>query len=135
MFCPAFATLNSLAEDEYEHQRQLVLHSSFDDVTDLNLFGADGDDGWIYTAESTLRKHAQVQNRCRDKAEIAKGEGTSRDCFRYSNKTEKGSGPEPAEVCVSGMRRELDCEQVWSTAWHSRHKEREAASHASAHRF
>lgn len=54
------------AEDSSQINNHLLFHSTFDDMTDVNLFGADNDAGWIYTAESTKRSKVLMYNRCRE---------------------------------------------------------------------
>jgi len=80
--------------------RGLLLLSTFDDTTDLNLFGAQHA-GWIHTAESTRRAMVWVNNRCPE-ATIVKDIGKKGDCFKFAEPTKKvlyyqgtGSLPNP----------------------------------------
>ena len=66
----------------------LLFYSSFDDTTDVNLFGPDNDAGWIYTAESTRRTQVLMNNRCPE-VSIAAGEGKLRDCLKFSDRSKQ----------------------------------------------
>ena len=68
----------------------LLFYSSFDDTTDVNLFGPDNDAGWIYTAESTRRAQVLMNNRCPE-VSIAAGEGKLRDCLKFSDRSKQFS--------------------------------------------
>lgn len=66
----------------------LLFYSSFDDTTDVNLFGPDNNAGWIYTAESTRRAQVLMNNRCPE-VSIAAGEGKLRDCLKFSDRSKQ----------------------------------------------
>jgi hypothetical protein len=63
----------------------MILHASFDDVTDLNLFDKNG---WIYTAASPKRDNAK-QGLNVDSVSIAKGQGRYRDALKFSAKSDQ----------------------------------------------
>lgn len=75
------------AEDSSQVDNGLLFHSTFDDTTDVNLFGPDDDAGWIYTAESTKRANVLMQNRSPE-VTIARGEGKIGDCLKFAEKIE-----------------------------------------------
>ena len=75
------------AQDSSQVDNHLLFHSTFDDTTDVNLFGPDNDAGWIYTAESTKRAKVLMHNRC-PAVSIATNDGKFGDCLQFSEKTE-----------------------------------------------
>lgn len=82
-----FCMLNCAhAEDSSQVDNHLLFHSTFDDTTDVNLFGPDSDAGWIYTAESTKRANVLMLNRCAE-VSIANGDGKICDCLKFAEKT------------------------------------------------
>ena len=74
------------AQDSSQVDNHLLFLSTFDDTTDVNLFGPDNDAGWIYTAESTKRTRVLLDNRCPE-VSIAKDDGKIGDCLRFAEKT------------------------------------------------
>lgn len=78
----------SAAQNGFDFDIDILFLSTFDDTTDANLFGADNDAGWIYTADSTKRLEVQVMNRCPE-VSIAEGGGIMRDSLRFSGPSEK----------------------------------------------
>ena len=74
------------AQDSSQVNNHLLFLSTFDDTTDVNLFGPDNDAGWIYTAESTRRAKVLMDNRCPE-VSIAKNDGKIGDCLRFAEKT------------------------------------------------
>lgn len=74
------------AQDSSQINNHLLFLSTFDDTTDVNLFGPDNDAGWIYTAESTKRANVLMHNRCPE-VSIAKDDGKIGDCLRFAEKT------------------------------------------------
>lgn len=74
------------AQDPSQVDDHLLFHSTFDDTTDVNLFGPDNDAGWIYTAESTQRANILMLNRC-PAVSIAKADGKLGDCLKFADKT------------------------------------------------
>lgn len=74
------------AQDSSQVDDHLLLHSTFDDTTDLNLFGADNDAGWIHTAESTRRVKVLTHNQC-PAVSIARDDGKIGDCLKFAKKT------------------------------------------------
>lgn len=75
------------AQDSSQVNNHLLFHSTFDDTTDVNLFGPDNDAGWIYTAESTGRAKVLMQNRC-PAVSIARADGKLGDSLKFTEKTE-----------------------------------------------
>lgn len=77
----------SNADESSKPIRGLVFHASFDGVTDVNLFPADGD-GWAYTADSPAMK-VVTQGLTIPEVSIAKDAGRLGDALRFSAKTSK----------------------------------------------
>lgn len=73
-------------QETHQVDDHLLFHSTFDDTTDVNLFGPDNDAGWIYTADSTRRFRVLMNNRC-PSVTIAKSEGKIRDCLNFASTT------------------------------------------------
>lgn len=73
------------AQDSSQVDSYLLFLSTFDDTTDVNLFGPDNDAGWIYTAESTKRAKVLMNNRCPE-VSIARDEGKIGDCLKFTEK-------------------------------------------------
>ncbi len=80
------AQAQELSQELSQVDNQLLFHSTFDDTTDVNVFGPDNDAGWIFTAESTKRANVLMLNRCPE-VSIAKGDGTTGDCLKFADKT------------------------------------------------
>ena len=76
------------AADRFDALKHLLFLTTFDDTTDVNLFGPDNDAGWIYTAESPRRATTLMNNRC-ESVTIAKGQGKMRDCLRFGEQTRR----------------------------------------------
>ncbi len=76
------------AEEQFHPHDHLLFLTTFDDTTDVNLFGPDNDAGWIYTADSTRRATTLMQNRCASVG-IAEGQGKLRDCLRFGEQTRR----------------------------------------------
>jgi hypothetical protein len=76
------------AQDRFDADRSMIFLSTFDSVTDVNLFGADEKGGWIYTAESTERKNVLVQNRCKH-VTIAENQGKLGDSLQFSKTSDQ----------------------------------------------
>jgi hypothetical protein len=88
--CLTFAFLSlaavSQTDDSVHIDSHLSLLSTLDDTADVNIFGADNDAGWIYTAESTKRAKVLMNNRC-PTVSIAKGDGKFGDSLQFKDKT------------------------------------------------
>lgn len=90
-FCLLVALFGMLdyatAQDASHINDHLLFLSTFDDTTDVNLFGPDNDAGWIYTAESTKRVKVLMNDRCAE-VSIDKAAGKIGDCLTFAAKTE-----------------------------------------------
>ncbi len=75
------------ADENRKPIRGLIFHASFDGVSDVDLFAADGD-GWAYTADSPAMK-VVTQGLTIPEVSIAKNAGRLGDALRFSAKTSK----------------------------------------------
>ncbi|MEZ6133540.1 MAG: family 16 glycoside hydrolase [Pirellulaceae bacterium] len=83
---PTSGTSNQASQDALGMLRgAMIMHASFDDTTDLNLFKKDG---WIYTAPSTKRQDAK-QGMHIPSVNIARGQGKYRDALQFKSKAEQ----------------------------------------------
>jgi hypothetical protein len=80
-----FSMSASVAADERLALPPLLLHSSFNGTTDVNLFDKDG---WIYTADSLAMTKITQGNSIKE-VTIAKDAGRFGDCLRFSAKTKQ----------------------------------------------
>ena len=76
------------AQEKPHVDESLLFYSTFDDTTDVNLFGPDNDAGWIYSAESTRRNDVLMNNRSAAVA-IEAGKGRLGDCLTFSAATKR----------------------------------------------
>ncbi len=74
-----------LSQGLLDAAQAMILHASFDDATDLNLFGTDGR---IFTADSTRRENPKPGNLI-EAVSIAKGQGRYGDALAFHQKTDQ----------------------------------------------